>query len=125
MSDVQRVRRWVQALESGEFRQCRDEFTERDADGELHDAVGVLITLAMRDGVELQVEWDELLGCVRYGDEPDWILPPHQVCEWIGLDICQLERYLELNQDGVSFWGIAAVIREDFGLAPHKLDSGP
>jgi hypothetical protein len=124
MADVDRVRRWVQALESGEFRECRDRFTTRDADGELHDAVGVLITLAMRDGVELQVEWDELLGCARYGDEPDWVLPPEPVCEWIGLDAWGLERYVGLSNDGVSFWGIAALIREDFGLPPHKLNDG-
>ena len=78
MADVDGVLRWVQALESGEFRQCRDAFTLRDADGESREPLGVLITLAMRDGVELRVEWDELLGCARYGDEPDWVLPPHQ-----------------------------------------------
>jgi hypothetical protein len=122
MADVDRVLRWVQALESGEFRECRDAFTRRDAEGELHDVLGVLIVLAMRDGVELKVEWDELLDEVRYGDEVDWVMPPRPVCEWIGLDVSQLHRYVELSGDGVSFWGIAALIREDFGFAPHRLD---
>lgn len=114
MVEVDRVRRWVEALESGEFRQCRDGLTTRDAAGELHDPLGVLIALAMRDGVEVRVEWDELLGNARY--EGDWVGPPDPVCEWIGLDAWQLGRYVELNDDGASFLEIAATIREDFRL---------
>lgn len=119
-----RVRRWVEALESGEFRQCRDVVTTRDAEGELHDSLGVLIALAMRDGVPVQVEWDEALGCARYGDEREWVGPPEVVCDWIGVDAWELSRYVGLNDHGVSFWGIAAIIREDFRLGPHRLDNG-
>ena len=97
-ANLDRIRLWVEALESGEFQQGRHVLTEVLDDGsQRHCCLGVACIVAMRNGVQVKAEEsearivDEDLGedverdvsVIRYDGQSD--LPPQKVMGWFGL----------------------------------------
>jgi hypothetical protein len=95
---------WIEALESGEYEQCRNALRK----GEAYCAIGVVVDLADPDG------WN--LSAVA-GSDCCWQDARPVVCR-LGLPTGGWDQVLTLNDHhGYSLPEIAAVLRKWYGLA--------
>lgn len=75
------IRKWVNALRSGEFKQATD-LLARNVNGELNFCcLGVACETALTNGVEMTVEVDDFSKTYDHHGS----LLPHAVIEWLGL----------------------------------------
>jgi len=118
---------WIAALESGEYKQCRNSLTKVSEDGTTqgHCCLGVLTELAVAAGITTRVGVSESHS-VQYSDDNEYdghttALPPLSVQRWAELSdnnpIVKLNAVphalAELNDEiGLSFPEIADLIRE-------------
>lgn len=107
--DPEVKRLWVEALESGEFKQATG-MLRRDEDGTRYCCLGVLCELHRRLSSD-PFEWENCGNGKSYGG--GLILPPEEVSEWAEAPIGYCEVGL-LNDKGESFSAIAAYIQEKF-----------
>lgn len=112
--NVEHIRLWVEALESGEFEQGRECLAQNGK----YCCLGVACEVAIANGVALEKE-TRPSGLVSYSGT-GWFLPA-AVMEWLGVShhnpLLGAYRASEWNDtEGLSFRGIAALIREEYGL---------
>jgi len=90
VANKENIGKWVQALESGEFKQCKSALTVVKDGEESHCCLGVATEIAMRNGVELHTEvihgrklyqWAD-----EYGTHGQTSILPVPVQEWLGVD---------------------------------------
>lgn len=122
MANRERIEKWVEALESGEYEQT----TGALQDNHGFCCLGVLCDVAIREGLEVEVKsycdcGDELCDSISY-DEAVEVLPS-SVQEWAGLTSCDpsvgvdgdgKDSLAELNDAGLSFPDIADLIRSEY-----------
>lgn len=110
---IERVKKWVAALESGEYKQ--GQFYLHDAENQTYCCLGVACDLS---GLG---EWDDKTDYKSYGlNVWDWsdVALPFPVMKYYGLTHKQEAELISLNDNGSSFKEIAKVIREAYGLEP-------
>lgn len=115
----------VAALRSGDYTQGRGYLTRIDSDGLEQDCcLGVACKLAVEAGVIEPGVVDPRNGARRYRDGGQWqtAVLPERVREWLGFsskesEFCRSSGYSEqlsaLNDDGMSFERIAAIIESE------------
>lgn len=100
---------WADALESGEYTQGQGALCKN---GE-YCCLGVLIDLAIKHGVQIRTELQPTSGRVQYDEHYGFL--PHSVAAWAGLQDSRGSFHggslFDLNDSGVSFREIAAIIR--------------
>jgi hypothetical protein len=110
--------KWVQALESGRFKQGAHVLHRKEDDARC--CLGVACALAIEDGVAVVVDTDEDDFCVTYDGRTGGL--PQSVERWVGLNSgmgylspdCPLDCTLaSLNDMGKSFAEIAQIIRDN------------
>ena len=106
---------WLTALRSGKYRQTN---------GVLNDGVGgfcclgVLCSIAVESGVEIEVDEDDKVGNVQYDHCGEYL--PRSVQQWAGLVDRDNPQYGDSedqnlayqNDEGASFASIASLIEE-------------
>lgn len=114
------IRKWVEALESGEYTQGSGALAPFDGNGKVtYCCLGVLCELAFRDGKCSQAY--RLDNDVLSYDAAETYLP-RSVVEWAGLDGTDpfvivnngSTSLSKVNDDGMPFKLIAKLIRERF-----------
>jgi hypothetical protein len=80
MADVEVMRKWVEALRSGEYKQT-DGYLSMNGK---FCCLGVLCELAVKDGVIPPAENRD--GFLHYGEDFSYVLPPREVADWAGVD---------------------------------------
>jgi hypothetical protein len=104
------VRRWVKALESGEYKQGASALV---AVGRTHDyfcCLGVLCDMAVRAKVIAMPNANEQGNSLSYLGRTSY--PPDVVRKWVGIKNRGAERVVAaMNDDGVSFKQIAKYIK--------------
>lgn len=102
---------WIEALESGEYKQCKGYLTVVASDGsESHCCLGVLTELAVKAGVikrsSGQGPVDRGIRPVGYGDSmyPEKSVTPAAVMEW-----ADLEESIPSVPYGSGTYGLAAL----------------
>lgn len=126
------VLKWIKALESGEYRQCRDRLT----DGKGFCCLGVATDLFIRSkdnrrlaNGKLELRWETAYDESVHSDITYALLPNGRteegmltvdVREWLGTHKFGIvpQRYIDLNDDeGYSFKKIAKELRNDLKAA--------
>lgn len=111
------IRKWVNALRSGEYRQTKGALKNDYG----HCCLGVLCEVAIQHGLALtqtRTETDEGNECVAFNGE--WGTAPEEVVAWAGIEksnpeLLSDERAAELNDDrGFSFGQIADLIEKKY-----------
>jgi hypothetical protein len=110
---------WLEALESGTYKQTKNVLHRREKEKDSYCCLGVLCDLAVKAGVleECDIEQD---GNIILYDGNDGTLPP-DVQEWIGLasdvgaygdpNVNDGHSLAEFNDKGKKFKTIAKIIR--------------
>lgn len=126
------VLKWIKALESGEYRQCKDRLT----DGKGFCCLGVATDLFIRSkdnhrmaNGNLELRWvsafdhldgdDRLSAATSNGRKESGTLTEN-VRDWLGTETFGIstQRYIDLNDDeGYSFKKIAKELRKDLEAA--------
>ena len=128
----ERIKLWVEALESGKFRQCQNVLTRiAENGGRSHCCLGVAVVVAMSNDLELTEEVVD--NIVEYADVEGNVsstVLPDAVVEWYGLAEVSPELLAGYDEDGeysveatemndgkcASFTEIAAAIRKTYGI---------
>ena len=107
--------KWVAALRSGDYKQ-HTSFLANAARTE-HCCLGVLCELAVKDGVEMEVLYEDTRTYTRFDGEGSHL--PDCVQDWAdtyGVSPvtarCSLDRLAHMNDCGTPFEDIADVIEE-------------
>lgn len=128
MANTERIRLWVDALRSGDYKQGDGQLRARRTAGDEFCCLGVLCELAIKDGVTVTVDRREGTDYFLYEGQAG--LLPREVIDWAGFDPDgDLEGDLdgfydvalgvagtaaELNDNGEPFANIADVIAHAF-----------
>lgn len=115
---------WADALESGDYDQCKGALTIETDGKKAHCCLGVLTELAAEAGVTQRAESPgSLTGLIAYSDGTSLgatALPPRAVMDWAGLDESNPHvdyagsrfALAHLNDElGLSFAEIAQLVR--------------
>lgn len=113
---------WLEALESGEYKQCKGKLTHVAEDGsKSHCCLGVLSELGVRAGVLSSKTYPEA-NRLYYGDYEESATVPPEVMKWADLSSCNPDVVFKddgrvalahLNDEvELTFPEIAALIRE-------------
>jgi hypothetical protein len=108
MKRSERIERWLEALESGEYKQCKDELWNHDEEKPRYCCLGVVCVLEGvnierdTDGFSLSSKTQRLLGIDDNGSFKNKIT-------YRGKPYLSLSH---LNDSGVKFKSIAKIIRE-------------
>lgn len=110
------VRRWIKALESGEYKQGRKVLVTAAAKGDSFCCLGVLCDLAVRAKVIEAPPAVKIGETFYYGECRDEVSLPSEVREWAGLTSYygyydDDSSLAELNDMGKTFKTIAKVIK--------------
>jgi hypothetical protein len=116
LANIENIRKWVKALESGAFTQ---------AQGALHRVnvgyccLGVACVAAIDDGVEIQRETASLNDSERFDGASSYL--PAKVADWLGVDggnpkLAGNSATWWNDDVGASFDGIAQLVRHEYGL---------
>lgn len=92
---------WIRALRSGKFPQATGTLCALNEKGERlgYCCLGVLIELAIKDGVQIEVKAEPLSGHVVYGRQTGHL--PLEVMQWAGLDQANPQLRPEIYADDV------------------------
>ena len=99
MSNKEVIRKWVDALRSGEFEQTKGQLGRVEEDGSRsYCCLGVLCELAAREGV---IESARESDCAELIYDFAFSTPPRTVDEWIGIDyaVNTPDELLDANDD--------------------------
>lgn len=82
------IRRWVDALRSGEFRQGTGALHTREGDKDLYCCLGVACDLARADGALVDPKWRyrAIDKMAYYGETGEGHLLPAEAAVWLGFD---------------------------------------
>lgn len=122
------LRRWVEALESGRYRQARHYLAVDTGNGWRHCALGVACQLAADDhAVDVEEIGDHGQTVRVFDSESDMLSAT--VADWLGcgvvigvsdgplFDVETTSGHVtELNDAGMTFAEIAAALRDTYGL---------
>lgn len=122
----ERVRRWVEALRSGKYKQGHHllHYKNDTDDREYFCCLGVACELAKADGVRLEISSANIEECTKfYYNDMDDVLPP-PVMEWLGAGVSdpsvrfgdsdRITSLASANDCGSSFAEIADAIEKDW-----------
>lgn len=115
---------WVQALESGQFRQGRERLKRAGLGAYEYCCLGVACELAMANGAPVLETFID--DTIRFNDEIGYL--PEAVQDWLGIpdEDPALDGHVSAAQAndgrGMSFIEIAALVREFYGLGPEGED---
>jgi hypothetical protein len=104
-----RIRKWVKALRSGEYRQCTNQLRY----GQRYCCLGVACMVAIENGVELTRKGNRFLSEGSKGKTlSDGKILPEIVRKWLGLEghdpqVSSGRRLTGMNDNGDSFETIA------------------
>lgn len=123
MSNVEHVKLWIEALESGEFDQGKSQLR----DGSHYCCLGVAVVVAERAGVTVggfdwgdNATWGGLPEIETFYGLQETVAGCHQPSLPIAPPYSRFDRRAwcsEANDDlGLSFVEIAVLLREDYGL---------
>jgi hypothetical protein len=115
---------WLEALRSGEYQQGRENLAVRREDGSMtYCCLGVLCDLAVRAGVDIDVNQSDYAGRVRY--EGEISILPYKVMEWAGLyDPNPQILPLQNRHGNVMTWSLAELNdgSESNNIAPYTFE---
>jgi hypothetical protein len=137
VANTEFIQKWVDALRSGEYKQCTQQLGMDTPEGTSYCCLGVATELAIKDGVPIRRESVDNFNTIVYtsNDLIETLMPPKSVKEHAGVDnwvvSVPAERLLgyeehedgeiidvevsELNDDqGWSFSEIADVLEAEF-----------
>lgn len=80
MANVEVMKKWIAALRSGEYKQTDSVLSRKGR----YCCLGVLCELAVKDGKIPPAEIVD--GMAHYGEQSAYVLPPHEVREWAGVE---------------------------------------
>jgi hypothetical protein len=112
MKRADRIEQWAQALESGEYKQTKNELWNHDQEHPKYCCLGVVCVLNKvnieedTDGSGLNMKMQRLLGMSNNGQFVEPVV--HRGRKYISL--------ARLNDYGVKFKTIAKIIREQFAV---------
>lgn len=100
MANVEVMQKWVAALRSGEYKQTDSVLSQKGR----YCCLGVLCELAVKDGVIPPATTSD--GLAHYGELSAYVLPPHEVREWAGVEgnwTVATDR-VELSAEALDLW---------------------
>lgn len=110
---------WIEALESGEYKQTSEVLTRIYNGEQRHCCLGVLCKLAIKNGLQIDTRLEEdLLGypITYYDDEHNYL--PAKVRDWAGMNntrgVYAKGESLALDNDSAkTFLEIAQIIKDN------------
>lgn len=108
MPNLENIRKWVDALRSGEYYQGRDQLRSRQ---DTYCCLGVACEVAMRNNVELEVTYYDYE--YRYNNERYGL--PCPVLDWLGLDVRDNNPVVGTDTDETTIRAMNA--NDDLGLS--------
>lgn len=118
MANKERVRLWVDALRSGEYKQGEGRLARVD---NTYCCLGVVCELAIKNGLDVVKQIYTIDSCYSYDDEPSFL--PLKVREWLGFNSSDTHGKLSssihpsltsANDSGVAFNQIADLIEREY-----------
>lgn len=112
------IEKWLEALESGKYKQGKECLVREDEKGRRYCCLGVVCLIAKQDMQELMDEHAltlpmKIRGILKMGGEGDFVTPiKYKGEEYISL--------ANLNDRGVRFKTIARIIREQMTKGNFK-----
>lgn len=116
--------KWVQALRNGGYNQTRGYLANEDG----YCCLGVLCEVAIKEGLEIEVEEDDSDGRVYYSGEESQL--PVEVADWAEIsrlgereysnpdsnldDFDSLASVNDYQPSPFTFWHIAHIIEQEF-----------
>lgn len=100
------MKSWCEALESGEYKQCKNKLNIEDS----YCCLGVACELYYKQIGELTIKTD---GVSKTYDAHEFSIPNH-VRQWIGLSHDDVQNVADKNDNGQSFIKIARYLRKKY-----------